>query len=128
MEILIPISLFAMIAAIVIVPTWLKSQERLKMQETLRAAYQNGQPVSPEILEAMTRNVKVASVAPSPYRDVRRAVILLCVAGALVTIGLIHGWYEGYDDVVGWFASAAFPGFIGLGYLGLYLFGRDKTA
>ncbi|TPW02375.1 MAG: hypothetical protein FD125_2096, partial [bacterium] len=42
-EVLIPITMFAMIAAIVIVPTWLKSKERREMQATLRASLDKGQ-------------------------------------------------------------------------------------
>ena len=38
MEILIPITFFAMIAVIVVAPRYLKSQERQKLQDTLRAA------------------------------------------------------------------------------------------
>ncbi len=127
MEILVPITLFAAIAAMVIVPKWLKSLERQKMQETLRVAYERGHAVSPEILQAMTQSAKVTEPVPAPHRDVRRAVVLLCVAAALITCGAIHGWYEGYDDAMGWFGAAAFPGFIGIGYLLLYAFGRKNV-
>ncbi|HYF24011.1 MAG TPA: DUF6249 domain-containing protein [Caulobacteraceae bacterium] len=121
--ILIPISMFAMIAAIVIVPNWLRSKERQKMQDTLRVAYEKGQPVPPEIIEAMTRDVKPAI---SPYRDIRRAVVLIAIALALGVVGVAHGQNEGYDEAWGWWAGASFPGFIGLGYLLIALFTRGK--
>jgi hypothetical protein len=47
-EVMIPITMFAMIAAIVIVPTWLKSKERRDMQATLRASIDKGQALPPE--------------------------------------------------------------------------------
>lgn len=113
-EIFVPLGFFVMIAAIVIVPGYLKSKERQKIQETLRVAYEKGQPVPPEVLEAMTRDIKPAV---SPYRDVRRGVVLMAIAGALAAVGAAHGYYEGVDETWGWFAAAAFPGFVGLAFL-----------
>lgn len=113
-EILVPLGFFLMVAAIVLVPGYLKSKERQKLQETLRVAYEKGQPVPPEVLDVMTRDMKPAV---SPYRDVRRGVVLLAIAGALAAVGVAHGYYEGMDETWGWFAGAAFPGFVGLAFL-----------
>ena len=66
--ILVPISFFAMIAAIVIVPRYFRSMERQKMAETLRTAIEKGQPMPTEVIEAMSANVKLP---PSPARDLR---------------------------------------------------------
>ncbi|MBC6982990.1 hypothetical protein H8B08_14675 [Caulobacter sp. 17J80-11] len=112
-----------MIAAIVIVPGYLKSQERQKLQETLRVAFEKGQDVPPEVLDAMTRDIKPSV---SPYRDVRRGVVMLAIAAALATIGGAWTFYEGFDDAWGWFTGAAFPGFIGIAYLLLGLFAKDR--
>lgn len=123
-EFLIPIALFAMIGAIVIVPQYLKSKERQKMQDTLRVAYEKGMPVDPAIIQAMTSEVK--SAAPTPYRDVRRGVVFLAIALALAVAGAVHGHYEGYDETIGWYAAAAFPGFIGLAFVLLGVFAKKR--
>lgn len=124
-EVLVPLGFFLMIAAIVILPGYLRSKERQKIQDTLRVAYEKGQPVPPEVLEAMTRDIKPAV---SPYRDVRRGVILLAVAAALAAIGVAHGYYEGFDETWGWYAGAAFPGFVGIAFLLLGMFAKDRKA
>lgn len=123
-ELLIPITLFAMIGAIVIVPQWLKSKERQRMQDTLRVAYEKGMPVDPAIIQAMTSEVK--SSTPTPYRDVRRGVVFLAIALALAVAGLVHGYYDGYGETIGWYAAAAFPGFIGLAFILLGVFAKKR--
>ena len=68
MEILIPLSFFAMIAAIVLVPGYLRSRNREKMLETLRVAYEKGQPVPAELIDAINTDPKqmpAALVAPA---------------------------------------------------------------
>ena len=63
--ILVPLGFFAMVAAIVIVPRYLKSLERQKLQETLRASIEKGAELPPEVVQALTSDAKPA---PSPYR------------------------------------------------------------
>lgn len=126
MEILIPISLFAMIAALVIVPRYFRSQERQKMAETLRAAIEKGQPLPPEVIDAMSSNVRSPGIPPSPARDLRTGIIWVAVALGLVALGLIVGFDE--PDASYWFIGiAAFPGFIGLAFVALGLLNRKKA-
>src|SRR5947209_7047276 len=68
--ILVPIAFFAMIAAVVIVPGWLRSQDRMRLHETLKASIEKGQPIPSEVIDAITSDVKVRR-PPSPER-VRR--------------------------------------------------------
>src|SRR3990167_8656691 len=89
--ILIPISLFAMIGAIVIVPSWLKSRERRELQATLRTAIDKGQPLPAEIIDAMTKNVKVA---PTSLSDLRTGVIWLAVGLGIAAFGYMVGYEE----------------------------------
>ena len=117
---------FAMIAAIVIVPRWIKSREREQLQATLRMAIEKGQPLPPEVIEAISRD---ARPVPSAARDLRRGVILLCVAAALVAVGYAGVyWGDGDTDGVGWLIGlAAFPGFIGMAFLIMGLLNRGKA-
>lgn len=125
-ELLIPITLFVMIGAIVIVPQYLKSKERQKLQDTLRVAYERGQPVDPAIIQAMTAEVKTTST-PAPFRDVRRGVIFLAIALAFTIIGFVHGYFEGYDESQPLWFIAVFPGLVGLAYLILGLIARKRA-
>ncbi|ACG77941.1 conserved hypothetical protein [Phenylobacterium zucineum HLK1] len=126
MEILVPISLFAMIAALVIVPRYFRSLERQKMADTLRVAIEKGQPIPGEIVEAMSSNVRSPAMPPSPQRDLRTGIIWLGVALGLVALGLIVGFEE--PDASYWFIGiASFPGFIGLAFIVLGLINKPKS-
>lgn len=126
MEILIPISLFAMIAALVIAPRYFQSVERQKMADTLRAAIEKGQTLPPEVVDAMSTNVRSPSLPPSPQRDLRTGIIWVAVALGLIALGLTVGLEE--PDASYWFVGfAALPGFIGLAFVVLGLLNKAKS-
>ena len=116
---------FVMIAAIVIVPRWFRAREREALQATLRAAIEKGQPLPPEVIEAISRD---ARPVPSSGRDLRTGVILLCVAAAFAVLGVAGSYYsEGDYEAVGWMIGvAAFPGFVGLAFVIMALVNRGK--
>lgn len=120
--ILVPIAFFAMIAVILVGPRYLKSQERQKMADTLRAAIERGQPLPPEVIDALSSNVKAA---PSPRRDLRTGIIMLFIAGGLAAMGVLIGFQEP-DATFPMIAVAAIPGFIGLAYLVIALALKDR--
>jgi hypothetical protein len=122
MEILIPISFFALIAAIVIVPRYLKSQERIKLQETLRASIEKGAALPPEVIEAMTSDVKRPS---SPQRDLRGGIVWLAVAAGFVALGFAISFDEP-DAFYPLLGVAAFPGLVGLALIALSFTSRGK--
>lgn len=119
---LIPIFFFVMIAAIVIVPRYFKSQERQKMAETLRAAIEKGQPLPSEVVDAISSGVKVP---PSPQRDLRTGIIWLGVGVGLAAMG----WAIGFDEpdaALPMVGIAAFPAFIGIAFIVMYLLNRER--
>jgi Na+/H+ antiporter NhaD/arsenite permease-like protein len=120
---LVPIAVFVMIAVIVVVPRYLRSLERQKMAETLRAAIEKGQPLPPEMINVLTADVKPP---PSPQRDLRRGMLLLAVALALVVMGLLVGQGEP-DATYPMIGLAAIPGFIGLAFIAMSRLGRDRS-
>jgi len=130
-EVFIPIvgsiCLFGMITAVVVLPAYFKSRERQSLQNVIRAAIEKGQPLPPEVIEAMTKDIQVKAV-PSRARDLRKAIVWLAIAAAVITIGVIHGYDEGFDETYGWYAVATVPGFIGLAFLALSLLGKDRKA
>ncbi len=120
----VPIIFFAMVAAIVIVPTWLKSKERQEMQATLRASLDKGQPLPPEVIDALTRqSVKPPSTAS---RDLRLGVILLSTAVGIASAFMWLGYQIGQDEPFGFAAFAAIPGAIGLAFIVLSFFNKNK--
>jgi hypothetical protein len=122
MEMLVPIALFAMIAVIVVAPRYLKSQERQKMAETLKAAIEKGQPLPPEVVEALATDVKPK---PSPERDLRTGLIWLGVAVGFAAMGIAIGFQEP-DATYPMIGVACFPGFIGLAFIVMALVARKR--
>ncbi len=123
---------WAFVAAIILVPLYMRHRERQQMHETLRIAYEKGQPVPPELIEALQTKTPVRSMS-TPDRDLRIAVILIAVG--LGFAGLGYGVWYGLmtvDDTAAYISGGstagvgAIPGLIGLGYLVLWL-ARRKT-
>lgn len=129
MEDFIPIfaifAVFGTITAIIVGPTWLKSRERQEMQVTVRAALDKGQPLPPELVDALSKDV--IQKLPSRSRDIRRGVIWLAVGIGLAAFGLINdfngGWDRDFDGLVG---IAAIPLTIGLAFLVLGAVNKNK--
>ena len=121
--------IFGSIASVFIVPRYLKSQERIRMAEALRAAIEKGQTISPDMMDAMSSasaNVRPIEMTPTPQRDLRTGIIWMGVAAGLVALGLIVGIEE--PDASYWFLGfAAFPGFIGLAFIVLGLINKPKS-
>lgn len=151
---------FGFLAAVIITPQVLKSNDRRRLYDTLRAAYEHDQPVPPELLDAVKRRGRgvdddlaqayaasrrgrapgeelaqayALSTRPAGDHDLRRGVILLAVGLGLVLVGA--AFYAGLYDVGGapqtfasFAAAGAVPGCIGLAFLGLWWFNRDKTS
>lgn len=127
MDALIPIALFTMIAVIVVGPIYLRSRDRQQMLETMRVAFERGQPVPPDMMEALQRRDLPAPRA-TPERDFRTGVILIAVALAFLVTGGVIYWAEGEDEAMAVFtAMAAFPGLIGLAFLAFWLGKRGRS-
>lgn len=123
------LSIFGTITAIVFGPTYLKFRERRETQETVRRAIEKGQDLPPEVLEALTKDVKKNE--PSRTRDIRRGVIWLAVGIGIAAFGLINdfnsihsGWEGNVGD--GLLGIAAIPATIGLAFIVLSFFNKNK--
>ncbi len=122
MEILIPITMFIMIGAIVILPRYFRSQERQKMAEALRAAIERGETIPPDFMTSLQMQTTV-KLPPSPARDLRTGIIWLGVAIGIAGFGVALG-FEEPDATFPLIACAAFPGFIGLAFVILGLINK----
>jgi hypothetical protein len=122
-ELLIPLGFFALIGAIVIVPTYLKSKERREMQATMRAAIERGQEVPQDMIEAMTRNVKVA---PTALSDIRTGVVWIAIGAGIAVFGFMLS-YEEADAFHPLMGIAAIPVIIGVTFVILSFFNPNKS-
>jgi len=131
---LVPLSGIFMIIAVVIGPVWIinyfKARDRAQLHETLRIAYEKGQPPPPELIEKLTAG-NLPTLPETPDRDLRRAVVLIAVGVGLAGLGVCLGYGISLaDQTGGWITggaiagAGAIPGMIGLAYLFLYLMKR----
>jgi len=121
--ILIPITALLVIGAVIILPSYFKSQERQRMAETMRASIDRGEPLPPELITAISGNVKPAA---SPARDLRIGIIWVGVAVGVAVMGMVIG-IEDPDVTYPMLGIAAFPGFVGLAFVVLGLINRTKS-
>jgi Domain of unknown function (DUF6249) len=134
---IIPVFGIFMIIAVVIGPIWIRShyraRERAELHETLRAAYEKGQPPPPELIEKLTSGATInISTGTGSESDLRRAIVLIAVGVGLGLLGLGLGYGISLADTTGgWITGAAIagsgaiPGMIGLAYLFLWLGTRN---
>ena len=136
MEDFIPViailSVFGSITAIAFGPAYLKSKERREMQATVRAAIDKGQPLPPEVIEALS--TEATKNIPSRSRDIRRGIIWLAVGIGMAAFSLINevSWsggdsnWDGPDFGGGMLGLAAIPVTIGLAFIVLSFFNKNK--
>lgn len=126
--VLVPIVLFGMIGAIVVSSRYFRHKERTQLQDTLRAAYERGQPVQPELVAMMNADPRSLKPSYGPERDLRRGLFWMAWALALLAAGGALYYYDPSNDTTGAFmAFACFPGFVGIAYLIIYFLTRGKA-
>ena len=134
--VLVPMFLFLMIIAVVVGPIWIgsyfKAKERAQLHETLRVAYEKGQPPPPELIEKLTGDNVTSTASPSSVdRDLRRGIVLVAVGAGVAALGLGLGWGISMASDIGGAVTGgviagagAIPGLIGVAYLILWALGR----
>ncbi len=127
----VALAFWLFVAAVILVPIYLRYRDRGRMHETLRIAYEKGQPVPPELITALQSNITPRAVS-TPDRDLRRAIVLIAVG--LGFAGLGYGlWYGlmSVNEIAAYVSGGstagfgAIPGFIGIAYLILWFTKRD---
>ena len=123
--VLVPISFFVMLAALFIAPRYFKSREREALQATLRAAIEKGQPLPPEVIEAITSDAKTR---PTPRNDLRAGIIWIGVALGIIGFAYAMGYSDNDAADAFWplLGISAFPAFIGLALLVMAAINRGK--
>lgn len=113
------------IVAIVVVPRYFRSREREALQATLRVAIEKGQPLPPEMIDALSRDVRPAR---SATRDLRVGIVWMGVAAGLIGLAYALAYSDTDAGDAFWplMGLAAFPGFIGLAFLIMALVARGK--
>ena len=134
---MVPLVFFTFLAIVIIVPQVLKSRDRAKMYETMKAAYDKGQPLPPEMVAAMSpkrddlEEAYYAAPQMQASRDLRRGIVWLSVGVGLFLMGAIlyGGLYSfggAVESAMGFGLFGAIPFCIGLAFLALWFFGGGR--
>jgi hypothetical protein len=119
-------------AVVILMPSWLRSQDRRRVLEALSAAADKGVALPSEHVAVLLAGVRpVRPPPPDHVRDTRLGVLLLAVAAGFALIGLAvaaivqaSGASFAPAVFVAIAAVGAIPGLIGVAYLWLARLGR----
>ncbi len=121
-DILVPISLFAMVVLIVFVAVNGGVQKRKAILTTVQEAIRAGQQMTPETIRALGVPQK------NTNGDLKWGGILIAVALAMMVFGWSITMMADEEGIFQAFLGmSAFPGFIGFVLLGFGLLGNKKT-
>jgi hypothetical protein len=121
-EIFIPLTMFAMIVAIVWLFQHFAAKKRMEAFKTLQVAIEKGQPLTPETLQSMAR-------LRSPFADLRWGIVFISIAAGFFSFATIMAYGQSGDieDVRrGLYGVATFPLFLGIAFLGLHFFANES--
>ena len=122
--IFVPIVMFIAIAVVLCVYYYLRHRTGEAVQKTVQTAIEQGQELTPEILERLGQTPK-RKPADLKLADLRRGVILISVGVGIAAFGALVGEDHATRPLL---AIGTLPFLIGVAYLGLWKFGKsDKS-
>ncbi len=117
LEMFIPITLFVVTFLVVWVIVLFRYRAKRDIQATYRAAIEQGQELTPELLERLGET-------QAKNRDLRRGVVSLFIGLAFVVFALVLGEQDAVRPMI---AVGMFPMLLGAAYLGLWTFSRKDS-
>jgi len=117
-DVFVPFVFFGFLAAIILVPIWLREKTKQSAHNLISQALEKGQPLDPALMRELTQ----ASANQPPPDKARRSlgsgVVLLALAGGFVAAGYAISGMPGAGDALnGMMVPAAILGALGLGFV-----------
>ncbi len=123
MEILVPLSPFIMVIALVWLGAWSRAKSNKEVQKSIQKAIEKGVELTPETIKAMGGQER------SPQSDLRSGLISIAVALGMVALGFGIGEAgESAEIIAIMVGAAAIPGFIGVALLMMHFFMKKDKA
>ena len=119
LSVMVPIILFIAIAVVLCIYFYLRHRTSQSVQETVRTAIEQGQQLTPEILERLGQTPQRAK---SKNSDLRRGVILIAAGLGIAAFGALTGQFRPGAAL----AIGSLPFLIGIAYLGLWRFDKSE--
>ena len=118
-EILVPITIFGAMSFVAYVAFHYSYKKRMVVYEAIKVAIEKTGNADPQLVEAIVRD-NVGRNA-----DLRKGIILIAVAAGFLAFGFSLPAEEAINIM---FGIAAFPGLVGLAYVGFHFFApREPT-
>lgn len=111
-EIIVPLIVFASIVLVIATPFYFRYRNRRIIYEAIKISVEKTGEADPKLIAAITYD------AVGPNGDLRRGILLFCLAGALAAAHFISPT----DFGVPLLAIALFPGLIGAAYIVFHYF------
>ncbi len=124
LAVFIPIILFIAIAVVLCVFSYMRHRTSEAVQKTVQTAIEQGQQLTPEILERLGQAPQRRKLE-NQNLDLRRGVILISVGLGFAAFGALVGEDEAVRPLI---AMGSLPFLVGVAYLGLWKLGKsDKS-
>ncbi len=117
--------IFGSIPACIIAYFFFKNRARTQMQQTLRAAIERGQTLSPDMVDTIARDIRPV---PTPMRDIRVGIVWLGIAAGLVAVAYVAAYGDAPRAFWPFIGLSCIPGFVGVAYLVNALLNRQGRA
>ncbi|MDX2276004.1 MAG: hypothetical protein NW206_11200 [Hyphomonadaceae bacterium] len=118
-EILIPLSFFAFLGAVIIVPIMMKERTKRSAHDLVGKAIERGQTLDADLVAQLTNSM--LEEGNRARKSLGNGVILLALTGGFVAASAFAGDL-GRGGEHGLLYPAIILGFIGLGFIGLSIF------
>ena len=104
--------LTAIVLGSLFIALYFRNRNRQTVFETVKLISSRNEAIAPELIAALAQDRQ-------PYADLRKGILFLCVAVAMVIFSLVLHEDDAIRPLIG---IAAFPGLIGVAYIGFHLF------
>lgn len=120
-EVLIPMAVMASFVVIVALVLNFQLRNKRLVMEAIRLSIEKNEAVNPLLVEAIARSARATG------GDLRRGCILFALALAALVFGYLFGVLTNPRVGAAAMGLAAFPGFLGLAFIGFGLFERKRS-
>lgn len=90
-EIFVPFIFFGFLAAIILIPIWLRERTRQSAHQLLSQALEKGQTLDPEMLQQLTDGGKARNQPDRPRRTLGSGVVLLALSIGFIGASYLSG-------------------------------------
>ena len=107
-DIFVPFTFFGFLAAVILVPIWLRERTKQSAHQLISQALEKGQPLDPALMRELTQASTKPSQQPDrPRRTLGSGVVLLALAGGFVGASFLSGEFEPTGAASGGMLTAA---------------------